>query len=49
MTDPNEMLRRTDDIRERYEHFWRDKQAQDELKALWGDADQRLRRLHQQL
>jgi hypothetical protein len=38
MTNPADLIRRTDDIRERYGHYWRDEQAQAELKALWGDA-----------
>jgi hypothetical protein len=25
-------------IREKYEHYWHDKHAQAEMKALWGDA-----------
>jgi hypothetical protein len=38
MTAPTDLTRCTDDIRERYPHYWRDEQAQAELKALWGDA-----------
>jgi hypothetical protein len=35
---PSVLIRRTDDIREKYPHYWRDETAQAELKALWGDA-----------
>ena len=34
----NELIAQTDAIRERYPHWWRDLQAQCELRALWGDA-----------
>jgi len=38
MTASTEIINRTDEIRERYEHYWRDEQAQAELRAVWGDA-----------
>jgi hypothetical protein len=34
----DDLIRRTEDIREKYPHYWRDEQAQAELKALWVDA-----------
>ncbi|WP_020472404.1 hypothetical protein [Zavarzinella formosa] len=38
MIDLDSLIERTDAIREKYEHYWRDEQAQAELKAIWGDA-----------
>jgi hypothetical protein len=37
-SDPNDLIRRTDEIREHYERYWSDEQAKAELKAIWGDA-----------
>ena len=34
----DDIIRRTDEIREKYPHYWRDEQAQSELRSLWGDA-----------
>ena len=37
-TDPADLIRRTDEILQKHEHYWRDEDARAELKALWGDA-----------
>ncbi|QEL18762.1 hypothetical protein [Limnoglobus roseus] len=35
---PADLIRRTDEIREHFPHYWRDEQAQAELAAIWGEA-----------
>ncbi|WP_020471515.1 hypothetical protein [Zavarzinella formosa] len=34
----HDLIEQSDNIRENHPHYWRDEQAQAELKALWGDA-----------
>ena len=38
MTAPTDLIGRTDDIREKHPHYWRDEVAQAELKAIWGEG-----------
>jgi hypothetical protein len=38
VTAPDELIRRTNEIKETHPHYWRDDQAQAELAAIWGEA-----------
>lgn len=38
MTTANDIITRTAEIRDKYEQWWRNPDAQQELKAIWGDT-----------